>query len=72
MVLGGLHLAGSELADRIAPTVEGFASEEISGPDYVVPMHCTGFDAKVALRNRLGEKVVPGGVALVVRVDSEK
>lgn len=71
MVLGGLHLAGRDFEDRIAPTVDAFALEEFD-PDYIVPMHCTGFDAKVALRNKLGNKIVPGGVGLVVRVDSLK
>ena len=61
MVLGGFHL-GSPLEDRIAPTVRYF--EELSPrPTYVLPMHCTGFAAKVALANALGEQVVlPAGV----------
>ncbi|WP_292370683.1 MBL fold metallo-hydrolase [Methanoregula sp. UBA64] len=41
-VLGGFHLTGPAFASRIQPTID--AIKEI-GPDYVVPMHCTGWDA---------------------------
>ena len=65
MILGGLHLAGPELRYRVKPTVDAIASYS---PDYVVPLHCTGFDAKVKLREVLGTKVVPGGVGLGITV----
>ncbi|HTY14643.1 MAG TPA: MBL fold metallo-hydrolase [Methanoregulaceae archaeon] len=41
-VLGGFHLAGQGFAEVIPPTVDGM--KQIS-PDYVVPMHCTGWEA---------------------------
>jgi len=41
-VLGGFHLTGPAFAPVILPTIEGM--QRIS-PDYVVPMHCTGWDA---------------------------
>jgi 7,8-dihydropterin-6-yl-methyl-4-(beta-D-ribofuranosyl)aminobenzene 5'-phosphate synthase len=41
-VLGGFHLAGPSSAQVIPPTIEGM---QRIGPDYVVPMHCTGWDA---------------------------
>jgi 7,8-dihydropterin-6-yl-methyl-4-(beta-D-ribofuranosyl)aminobenzene 5'-phosphate synthase len=41
-VLGGFHLTGPAFAPVIAPTIEGM--KQIN-PDYVVPMHCTGWDA---------------------------
>jgi len=66
MILGGLHLAGPELAYRVKPTVDAIASYS---PDYVVPLHCTGFDAKVKLRAVLGMKIVPGGVGLGITVN---
>ncbi|KAF8332644.1 beta-lactamase-like protein [Cantharellus anzutake] len=69
MILGGLHLAGPELAYRIEPTVEAIASYK---PDYVVPLHCTGFDAKVKLREALGDKIVPGGVGTGVFIVAVK
>jgi 7,8-dihydropterin-6-yl-methyl-4-(beta-D-ribofuranosyl)aminobenzene 5'-phosphate synthase len=68
MILGGLHLAGPELAYRIEPTVDAIADFK---PEFVVPLHCTGFNAKVALRNKLGNKVVPGGVGMLVVVGGD-
>jgi 7,8-dihydropterin-6-yl-methyl-4-(beta-D-ribofuranosyl)aminobenzene 5'-phosphate synthase len=41
-VLGGFHLTGPAFAQVIPPTIE--AMQRIN-PDYVVPMHCTGWDA---------------------------
>jgi 7,8-dihydropterin-6-yl-methyl-4-(beta-D-ribofuranosyl)aminobenzene 5'-phosphate synthase len=41
-VLGGFHLTGPAFAQVIPPTID--AMKRIS-PDYVVPMHCTGWDA---------------------------
>jgi len=41
-VLGGFHLTGPVFESVIAPTVEEMKR---IGPDYVVPMHCTGWDA---------------------------
>ena len=60
--MGGLHLAGPELADRIKPTVNFLAEELIPAPTYVLPMHCSGFAVKVALEAALGEGCVPAGV----------
>ncbi len=41
-VLGGFHLTGPAFAPVIQPTLD--AMKRIN-PDYVVPMHCTGWDA---------------------------
>ena len=41
-VLGGFHLTGPDFAQVIDPTVAGMKR---INPDYVVPMHCTGWDA---------------------------
>lgn len=41
-VLGGFHLTGPAFAPRIQPTIDAI---QAIGPDYVVPMHCTGWDA---------------------------
>lgn len=65
MILGGLHLAGPELKYRLEPTVDALVELD---PEYVVPLHCTGFNAKVLLREKLGAKVVPGGVGMVINI----
>jgi 7,8-dihydropterin-6-yl-methyl-4-(beta-D-ribofuranosyl)aminobenzene 5'-phosphate synthase len=60
-IIGGLHLAGPELADRIGPTVSFLSKDLIPAPTYVLPMHCSGFATKVALEAALGEGCVPAG-----------
>lgn len=62
MIVGGLHLAGPELADRIKPTVDFLSRDLVPAPTYVLPMHCSGFSTKVALEAALGEGCVPAGV----------
>ncbi|KLO18414.1 hypothetical protein SCHPADRAFT_819894 [Schizopora paradoxa] len=71
MIIGGLHLGGPELQPRIAPTVN-FLSDKIKpSPTYVLPMHCTGFNAKVALEEALGEGCVPAGVGITVNIEGD-
>jgi 7,8-dihydropterin-6-yl-methyl-4-(beta-D-ribofuranosyl)aminobenzene 5'-phosphate synthase len=41
-VLGGFHLSGPDFEPIIEPTIEEMKK---IGPDYVVPMHCTGWKA---------------------------
>lgn len=53
-VVGGFHLSGLG-EERIARVVD--ALREL-GVDYLVPQHCTGMEAMVALGTRLGPAVV--------------
>ncbi|KII92071.1 hypothetical protein PLICRDRAFT_36846 [Plicaturopsis crispa FD-325 SS-3] len=73
MIIGGLHLAGFELLPRIPPTVDFLSRKLRPSPTYVLPMHCSGFAAKVALEEALGEGCVPAGVGhkIVVTGDRE-
>lgn len=41
-VLGGFHLTGPAFASVIQPTINEIKKID---PDYIVPMHCTGWDA---------------------------
>jgi len=68
MIIGGLHLGGPELEPRIAPTVEFLSKTMIPAPTYILPMHCSGFLAKVALQKALGEGCVPAGVGIKVNI----
>ncbi|KAL6306509.1 beta-lactamase-like protein [Sparassis latifolia] len=68
MIIGGLHLAGTDLAPRIAPTVNFLAKEVTPPPQFILPMHCTGFGAKLALEAAFGEGCVPAGVGVKVEV----
>lgn len=63
-IIGGLHLAGPELQDRIDPTVDFIAERLVPTPTYVLPMHCTGFNAKIALARALGDACVPAGTGM--------
>ncbi|KAJ3764010.1 beta-lactamase-like protein [Lentinula raphanica] len=72
MVIGGLHLSGDSMAARIPPTV-GWLSESLRpSPTYILPMHCSGFGAKVALEQAFGEGTVPAGVGIKVQVVGDR
>jgi 7,8-dihydropterin-6-yl-methyl-4-(beta-D-ribofuranosyl)aminobenzene 5'-phosphate synthase len=49
VVLGGYHLAGAAMEQRIGDTVRDLA--ELVRPGVVAPGHCTGWRAKAALAN---------------------
>ena len=68
-IVGGLHLAGPELADRIKPTVNFLSNDLIPAPTYVLPMHCSGFAVKIALEAALGEGCVPAGAGHTVTIN---
>ncbi|KAF8894949.1 beta-lactamase-like protein [Gymnopilus junonius] len=64
MVIGGLHLAGPEFGPRIPMTVDFLSNKLRPAPTYVLPMHCSGFQAKLALEKAFGEGCVPAGVGI--------
>jgi 7,8-dihydropterin-6-yl-methyl-4-(beta-D-ribofuranosyl)aminobenzene 5'-phosphate synthase len=57
LLLGGYHLAGATVEDRIAPTVRDLV--ELVRPRFVAPGHCTGWRAAAALVDAFD----PGGCA---------
>ncbi|KZO98969.1 metallo-beta-lactamase protein [Calocera viscosa TUFC12733] len=71
MVLGGFHLASPELAHRIKPTVDFMSKQLQPTPKYILPLHCTGFGAKVALREALGDVIVPAGTGIKIDIDGD-
>jgi 7,8-dihydropterin-6-yl-methyl-4-(beta-D-ribofuranosyl)aminobenzene 5'-phosphate synthase len=52
-VMGGFHLTGKEFEPAVAPTAA--ALKEID-PRYIVPTHCTGRRAVIALENEMPDK----------------
>lgn len=58
-VLGGLHLSGRVFEPIIPRTVDALADE---GLDIVVPAHCTGWKAQLALANALPGIFCPNSV----------
>lgn len=57
-VIGGFHLSGLG-EERITRVVDAFRRFDL---DYIVPQHCTGFEALASLRSRLGEQLVISSV----------
>ena len=57
LLLGGYHLAGAAVDDRIDSTVRDL--RELVEPRFVAPGHCTGWRASAALANTFG----PAGYA---------
>ena len=54
-VMGGFHLAGAGMEQRIAETVSDMRDFDL---DLIVPGHCTGFRAVHALLNEFGDGIV--------------
>jgi 7,8-dihydropterin-6-yl-methyl-4-(beta-D-ribofuranosyl)aminobenzene 5'-phosphate synthase len=50
LVLGGFHLAGGAMEQRIDPTLQDL--DKLVEPGLVAPGHCTGWRAKAALADR--------------------
>ena len=57
-VIGGFHLSGLG-EERITRVVDAFRALEL---DYIVPQHCTGLEAVIALSGRLGDRLVVSSV----------
>lgn len=54
-VLGGFHLTGPAFEPIIQPTIDAMKT---IGPEYVVPMHCTGWDAINRFMTAMPEKCI--------------
>ena len=52
-VLGGFHLTGPLFEPIIGPTIE---ETKRIGPDYIVPMHCTGWKAITQFATEMPEQ----------------
>ncbi|KAI5480251.1 beta-lactamase-like protein [Pseudohyphozyma bogoriensis] len=72
MVIGGLHLGGRDMEYRIQSTVDYFANELSPRAEYILPLHCSGFKAKMALTSALGDSCVAGGVGMRIVVDGDQ
>jgi 7,8-dihydropterin-6-yl-methyl-4-(beta-D-ribofuranosyl)aminobenzene 5'-phosphate synthase len=52
-VMGGFHLTGPAFSAAVAPTIQGLKA---MAPDYVVPAHCTGREATLAIEQEMPDK----------------
>jgi len=70
VVLGGYHLAGAAMEQRIAATVEDLDSRV--SPRVVAPAHCTGWRAKAALAARFAPgRYAPSSVGCRYRLTTD-
>ncbi|KAG8909863.1 hypothetical protein FRC01_006681 [Tulasnella sp. 417] len=72
MIIGGLHLAPADQIYRIGPTVEFISRSLQPAPAYVVPMHCSGFKARIELEKELGAGCVLAGSGMKVQVNGNE
>jgi 7,8-dihydropterin-6-yl-methyl-4-(beta-D-ribofuranosyl)aminobenzene 5'-phosphate synthase len=57
-VIGGFHLGGDSFQQAVQPTID--ALKDIN-PQFIVPMHCTGIEAKEKIRQQFpGQSAVSG------------
>jgi 7,8-dihydropterin-6-yl-methyl-4-(beta-D-ribofuranosyl)aminobenzene 5'-phosphate synthase len=60
LLLGGFHLAGAMVEDRIEPTVRDLT--QLVAPRLVAPGHCTGWRGSAALAGAFGDSYAPSVV----------
>jgi 7,8-dihydropterin-6-yl-methyl-4-(beta-D-ribofuranosyl)aminobenzene 5'-phosphate synthase len=60
-VIGGFHLSGLR-EERVTRVVDAFRDLEV---DWIVPQHCTGFEAMAGMMQRLPREMVPSSVGSV-------
>ena len=54
------------------PTVNFLSNQLRPAPSYILPMHCSGFAAKVALEKAFGEGCVPAGTGISIEVRGDE
>ncbi|KAF8590976.1 hypothetical protein K439DRAFT_1644495 [Ramaria rubella] len=71
MIIGGLHPAPAEPGPPRPPTVDSSTKQLRPAPTYILPLHCSGFQAKIAFEKALGDGCVPGGVGMKIEVQGD-
>lgn len=64
-IMGGFHLAGPELANRVEPTINDLLA---FNPQYIITGHCTGRHTQAALTNTFKERHMPYGVGAYMKL----
>lgn len=70
MVVGGLHLIPIE-TQPVMETVEFLGKRMNPRPDWIVPLHCTGVEARGKLIDEFGKQCIPSGVGMKVTVEGD-
>jgi 7,8-dihydropterin-6-yl-methyl-4-(beta-D-ribofuranosyl)aminobenzene 5'-phosphate synthase len=63
-VMGGFHLSGEPFRHALQPTLEEFGKMD---PTVLVPMHCTGIEAKARLYSHMPDRIKISGVGTTFR-----
>lgn len=64
-IMGGFHLAGPELNDRIEPTIQDLVAFD---PQYIITGHCTGRNTQAKLTQVFGQRHIPYGVGAYLKL----
>ncbi len=64
-LMGGFHLPGAQFRSAIEPTLQAIKAED---PKMVVPMHCTGVEAKALMRYELASIYVDSAVGTRIQL----
>ncbi|EIW68999.1 hypothetical protein TREMEDRAFT_62716 [Tremella mesenterica DSM 1558] len=67
MVVGGFHLVPSH-SQPVAETIDFLSNRIHPKPAYILPLHCTGMEARAKLLTEMGERCVCAGVGMKVVV----
>jgi 7,8-dihydropterin-6-yl-methyl-4-(beta-D-ribofuranosyl)aminobenzene 5'-phosphate synthase len=70
MVVGGLHLVPAA-QQPVVETVDFLSRRLRPSPKYVLPLHCTGLEARAMLRQAMGDACITAGVGMRVTVDAK-
>ena len=71
MVVGGLHLVPTAM-QPVKETIDFLARRILPRPKYVLPLHCTGLEARGMMRDALGEGCIPAGVGMKVVIQGDE
>lgn len=68
MVVGGLHLITIEV-QPVKETVDFLSKHR---PEWIVPLHCTGFEPRAKLIEEFGNRCVASGVGIKVVIEGDE
>ena len=71
MIVGGLHLNPTR-QQPATETVDFISRRMKPTPKFVLPLHCTGMEARAMLRHALADGCVPAGVGMKVVVQDDE
>ena len=68
MIVGGLHLVPT-WQQPVTQTIDFISRRLQPRPQYVLPLHCTGLEARGKILQAMGAACIPAGVGMKVVVE---